>query len=62
MPLDVVATYIVAHTLCKLYSPEELYSFANSLSEDSIALGMRALLRALDYDYLRFRHTVNESN
>jgi hypothetical protein len=62
MPLDIVATYIVADTLCKLYSPEELYSFANSLSEDSIALGMRALLRALDYDYLRFRHTENESN
>lgn len=59
MPLQSMAAYVVADTLCRLFTEDELVNIAHSLSDDSIALGLKALIAAQDYDYLRYNHIQN---
>jgi len=56
LPREVMATYIVADTLCRLYTEEELAAKAAVLSYDSLVMGLNALIKAQDYNYFLFRH------
>lgn len=56
LPWEVMATYVVADTLCRLYTEEELTAIAAGLSNDSLIIGFKALIKAQDYNYFLFRH------
>jgi hypothetical protein len=56
MPLKVMASYIVADTLCRTFTENELTEIVHSLSDDSVAIGLKSLIAVQDYDYLRYIH------
>jgi len=62
MPLEVMATYIVADTLCKTFDVFQIDSIANRLSADSIAIAFKAMVRTQDYHPLLFKHALFHSS
>ncbi|MFA6234079.1 MAG: hypothetical protein WC824_07795 [Bacteroidota bacterium] len=58
MPLNVLATYIVADTLCKSFDFSVIDSIADALSADSIDIAYRAIIAAQDYNPLLFKHAL----
>lgn len=56
LPREVMEIYVVADTLCRLYTEEELAAKAAVLSKDSLVMGLNALIKAQDHNYLLFRH------
>jgi hypothetical protein len=59
MPLEVMATYIVADTLCKTVEWHALDSAANALSADSIAIAFQSRVHAQDYDPMLHNQMLN---
>lgn len=58
MPLNVMATYIVADTLCKSFDYGVIDSIADALTADSIDIAFRAIIATQDYNPLLFKHAL----
>ncbi len=60
MPFDVAIGYVVADTMCRLYDAGQIDSILQTISADSILIGVKTFIAMRNYDTFLYEHLCKQ--